>query len=77
VNRKEYVRFDAKTHSYLSEDGYPIGVRRGQEQWRIYYRINHFGEVERSVEARLLQMEEDRVVKHGPRFRSVWSAPQK
>jgi len=71
VVRKEYLKFDEKSHTSVDEDGFPVERRAGDEEWRIYYRIDSFGKIDRTEELRLLKAEEERYAKNKPRFRIV------
>lgn len=66
--RKEYVRFDEKNHVYVDEDGISIKRRAGDEEWRVYYQINRFDDIEPSTASRLLKAEEERNAKGKQRF---------
>ena len=66
---KEYVRFDEGMAFYTNDDGAQIPLRPGEQQWRIYYRIDRLPEGEGSKNGWLLQAEQKRVANGRPR---VW-----
>jgi len=66
--RKEHIRFDEKNHVYVNENGISIARRAGDEEWRVYYQINRFADIEQSIASRLLKAEEERNAKGKQRF---------
>jgi hypothetical protein len=57
VIAKEHVDFDEVSHSYMSEDGHRIQRHAGDEEWRIYYRIDNFDQIEEPSRTLLLESE--------------------
>src|SRR5215472_13655076 len=71
VMGKEHVQFDEANHSYMHEDGYQVQRKAGEEEWRIYYRIDNFDQIEEPVRSRLLEAERERDSTGRLRFRIV------
>ena len=60
VEGKEYVRFDEENASFVNDEGTLIHVHPGTEQWRVYYRIDRFENVDEPLRCRLLNAEAER-----------------
>jgi hypothetical protein len=71
VIAKRHVRFDEANHSYVSEDGYLVERQAGDEEWRIYNRIDNFDQIEEPTRSRLLESETERALSARLRFRIV------
>ena len=76
VKAKEYVRFDERNHSYISDLNEPIQMPPGTEQWRVYYQIDNFDQVPEPKRSELRRSEEARIEKFGFRF-YTWGTPDK
>jgi hypothetical protein len=69
VKAKEYVRFDETNHTYLDDDGRRIEKSPGEQQWRVYYQIDDFNNLDEATRGRLLRSEEERSAAGRLRFR--------
>jgi hypothetical protein len=69
VIRKEYIQFDEKNPVYVDENGISIKRHAGDEEWRVYYNINTFDDIEQLIANKLIKAEEERNAKGKQRFR--------
>lgn len=74
VKAKEHVRFDESNFSYLNEEGHRVEKRPGDEEWRVYYQIDGFDQINEPVRGHLLKAEMERVSKGQLRFDLVEKA---
>lgn len=65
---KEHVTFQGADPSYADERGKRIPVRSGDEQWRVYYKIDDFQGLDDSVRARLQEAERELATAEPARF---------
>lgn len=68
VTGKVYVRFDEGDHSYAHDNGYKVNRMPGDEEWRVYYRIDNFDQLDEPLRGRLLRLEESRVAEGRRRY---------
>lgn len=68
VKAKEHVRFDEQNHSYVNSFGETVQVPPGTEQWRVYYQIDNFDQVQDPKRSELQRSEDARITKFGFRF---------
>jgi hypothetical protein len=68
VKAKKYVRFDENNFSYINEEGHRVEKRPGDEEWRIYYQIDNFDQIDEPARGQLLKAEMERVSKGLSRF---------
>lgn len=65
---KEHITFQGADPSYTDERGARIPVRSGDEQWRVYYKIDDFKGFDDSVRARLQEGEKELATSGHSRF---------
>lgn len=69
VTGKVYVRYDEGNHVYQHYDGYLVERRAGDEEWRIYFRIESFDQLEDSQRSELMRLEMQRFLEGNVRYR--------
>ena len=70
VVRKEKLLFNEANRVYIDE-GVRVERQAGDEEWRIYYRIDNFDQITSSIKNKLLETEQERITKGNYRFRIV------
>lgn len=68
---KKFVMYDENNRSYVNGYGDHVEMQSGQEQWRVYYRIEDFGFINEPRRSRVIEAEKKRVAQFGPRFTSA------
>ena len=71
VTGKEHVKFDESNHSYFHVDGYKVIKKPGDEEWRVYYRIENFDQIAEPIQSRILLAEKELTTNRGLRFTIV------
>jgi hypothetical protein len=62
VVRKEKPLFNEANRVYIDE-GVRVERQAGDEEWRIYYRIDNFDQITSSIKNKLLETEQERIIK--------------
>jgi hypothetical protein len=70
VVRKEKLLFNEANRVYIDE-GVRVERQAGDEEWRIYYRIDNFDQITSSIKNKLSETEQERITKGNYRFRIV------
>src|SRR5215471_9862026 len=71
VVRKEKLLFNEANRVYVNDEGVRVEMQAGDEEWRIYYRIDNFDQITSLNKNKLLETEQERITKGTYRFRIV------
>jgi len=71
VVRKEKLLFNEANRVYVNDEGVRVERQAGDEEWRIYYRIDNFDQITSSIKNKLSETEQELITKGNYRFRIV------
>ena len=71
VIRKEKLLFNEANLVYVNDEGVRVERQVGDEEWRIYYRIDNFDQITSLIKNKLWEKEQERITKGNYRFRIV------